>query len=73
MSVISEKIQEILAYAKSRLEESNEAGDVNDMRVRLLGKSGELTSLLRGLKDIPPEERPGVGKLVNEADRKSVV
>ena len=67
MSVISEKIQEILAYAKSRLEESNEAGDVNDMRVRLLGKSGELTSLLRGLKDIPPEERPGVGKLVNEA------
>ncbi len=67
MSVISEKIQEILAYAKSRLEESNEAGDVNDMRVRLLGKSGELTSLLRSLKDIPPEERPTIGKLVNEA------
>ncbi|MDE6551205.1 MAG: phenylalanine--tRNA ligase subunit alpha [Clostridia bacterium] len=64
---MSEKIQEILAYAKSRLEESNEAGDVNDMRVRLLGKSGELTSLLRSLKDIPPEERPTIGKLVNEA------
>ena len=67
MSVISEKIEEIIAYAKKKLEESSAAGDINEMRVKLLGKSGELTSLLRSLKDVEPNERPTIGKLVNEA------
>ena len=37
------------------------------LRVRVLGKKGELTALLRGMGQIPPEERPAAGQLINEA------
>ena len=36
------------------------------MRVKFLGKKGELTAVLKGMKDVAPEERPKVGQLVNE-------
>lgn len=37
-----------------------------DIKVRYLGKSGELTALLKGIKDLSPEERPSFGAKVNE-------
>ena len=40
---------------------------INNVKVKFLGKNGELTQLLRGMKDVPQEERPMVGKYVNEA------
>ena len=39
--------------------------ELNDLRVKVLGKKGELTEILRGMKDLSPEERPVVGALVN--------
>lgn len=45
------------------------AADLKELeaaRVRLLGRKGQLTELLRGMSSLPPEERPEVGKLVNE-------
>lgn len=39
---------------------------VQDLKVRYLGKSGELTALLKGIKDLSPEERPSFGAKVNE-------
>ena len=36
------------------------------MRVKFLGKKGELTAVLKSMKDVAPEERPKVGQLVNE-------
>ncbi|NLM24615.1 MAG: phenylalanine--tRNA ligase subunit alpha [Firmicutes bacterium] len=47
----------------------NGASDVQalqEARVKFLGKKGELTALLRNMGNLPPEERPLVGKLVNE-------
>lgn len=41
--------------------------ELSDVKVAVLGKNGELTSIMRNLKDIPQSERPIVGKLVNEA------
>ncbi|MBS6184825.1 MAG: phenylalanine--tRNA ligase subunit alpha, partial [Clostridium celatum] len=38
-----------------------------EIRVKYLGKKGELTTILRGMGSLSPEERPVVGKLVNEA------
>ena len=38
---------------------------LNELRVRILGKKGELTEILRGMKDLSPEERPVVGAIVN--------
>ena len=36
------------------------------MKVKYLGKKGELTSVLRGMKDLSAEERPVIGGLVNK-------
>ncbi|HYD47437.1 MAG TPA: phenylalanine--tRNA ligase subunit alpha [Terriglobales bacterium] len=36
------------------------------LRVALLGRKGELTAIVRSLKDVPPEERPAMGALINE-------
>ena len=37
------------------------------LRVKVLGKKGELTQLLKGMGQLAPEERPAAGQLVNEA------
>jgi phenylalanyl-tRNA synthetase, alpha subunit len=42
------------------------AAEAENLRIRLLGKKGELTAALRGMKDIPGEQRPAFGKRVNE-------
>jgi phenylalanyl-tRNA synthetase alpha chain len=41
------------------------------VRVAFLGKKGQLTAVLKGMKDVAPEERPKVGQLVNEQEQKS--
>ncbi|MBR5758701.1 MAG: hypothetical protein IKX88_08910 [Thermoguttaceae bacterium] len=51
---------------KECVEKASSSTDVNDLRVRFLGKSGEYTGLLRGLKDVPPAERGTIGKLIND-------
>jgi len=40
-------------------------GEVQDIRVRVFGRKGELTALMKGLGTLAPEERPQVGQLVN--------
>ena len=47
---------------------TNEA-EIYQQKSLILGKNGSLTKLLKGLKDIPTEERPSFGKLVNEVKR----
>ena len=47
-------------------QQSNRLDKLNDVRVAFLGKKGELTAVLKGMKDVAPEERPLVGQLVNE-------
>ena len=39
---------------------------LNEVRVKFLGKKGELTAVLKAMKDVAPEERPKVGQMVNE-------
>ncbi|QJA06797.1 phenylalanine--tRNA ligase subunit alpha [Thermosulfurimonas marina] len=39
---------------------------LEEFRVRYLGKKGEITRILKGLKDLPPEQRRRVGRLANE-------
>ena len=40
--------------------------DLEAVRVRYLGRKGSLTGVLRGLRDVPVDERPAVGALVND-------
>ena len=46
---------------------SNGLDELNDIRVRYLGKKGELTQLLRGLGKLSKDDRPRIGQIVNEA------
>lgn len=40
--------------------------ELDEIRIRFLGRKGELTQILRSMKDIPAEERPRIGQLANE-------
>lgn len=61
-----ERLQEIKDKAIREIDEATELSGLNDVRVAILGKKGELTSVLKSMKDVPAEERPKVGALVNE-------
>lgn len=61
-----EKLEQIKAEALRQIEESEALEKLNDIRVNYLGKKGELTAVLKSLKDVAPEERPKVGQWVNE-------
>ena len=62
---MDEQIARIKEQALKEIEESKALQELENARVRYLGKKGELTALLKGMKDLSPEERPKVGALVN--------
>ena len=56
----------ILESCKVEIENAETIKQMYDIRVRYLGKSGELTTIMRTLKDLPNEEKPIFGKKVND-------
>jgi len=62
-----EKIHEILSQAKHDLEKVNSLIELDNLRIAYLGKKGHLTSILRSLGSLTPEERPIVGERINNA------
>lgn len=67
---IKEKLQAILDEASEKIEASDALDKLNDVRVSFLGKKGQLTAVLKSMKDVAPEDRPKVGQMVNEAREK---
>ena len=63
---MKEKLEQIRNMAKQKAEEIKNMQELNDLKVKMLGKKGELTEILRGMKDLSPEERPAIGSLVNK-------
>lgn len=63
---MKERLQKIKEEAIARIKESKNPESLNDVRVSVLGKKGELTALLKSMKDVAPEERPVFGQLVND-------
>ena len=63
---MKERLEQIKAEAVARIQEADVPEKLNDVRVKFLGKKGELTAVLKSMKDVSPEERPLVGQLVNE-------
>ncbi|MDD3142414.1 MAG: phenylalanine--tRNA ligase subunit alpha [Lachnospiraceae bacterium] len=64
---MKEILQSIRNEAVRQIEASDVPEKLNDVRVKFLGKKGELTAVLKSMKDVAPEDRPKVGQLVNEA------
>ena len=62
---MKEKLEAISKQTIAKIQEINSMQELNDLKVKVLGKKGELTEILRGMKDLTPEERPVVGALVN--------
>lgn len=63
---MKEKLEQIKAEALSKIENSDALEKLNEVRVNYLGKKGELTAVLKSMKDVAPEDRPKVGQMVNE-------
>jgi len=63
---MKEQLEKIKEEALRQIESSEALEKLNDIRVSYLGKKGELTNLLKSMKDVAPEDRPKVGQMVND-------
>lgn len=63
---MKEKLAAIKETALNEISGSKLSADLETIRVKYLGKKGELTSILRGMGGLSAEERPLIGKLANE-------
>ena len=68
--VMKERLEQILKDATARIQESDALDKLNDVRVSFLGKKGELTTVLKSMKDVAKEDRPLIGQMVNETRAK---
>lgn len=60
-----EKLKELESEARQKIEAAGNLEELQEIKVRLLGKKGALTTLLRSLGTVAPEERPAVGQEAN--------
>jgi len=60
-------INAILDQAKASIAKAESLKELDDLRVKFLGKKGELTALLKGLGKLSKEERPKMGEAINQA------
>lgn len=63
---MKEQLERIKEEALKQIETADVLETLNEIRIAYLGKKGELTSVLKSLKDVAPAERPKVGQMVNE-------
>jgi phenylalanyl-tRNA synthetase alpha chain len=63
---VQTRLEQMKQTALEQIAQAADAQQLQELRVRYLGKKGELTELLRGMGSLSPEERPVVGQLVNE-------
>ncbi len=64
---MKEKLSAITIEAKNAVAACEDEAQIENVRVKYLGKKGELTALLKMMGSLSPEERPIMGQLVNEA------
>lgn len=63
---MKEKLQRMKEEALKQIHSSDKLEKLNEVKVNFLGKKGELTAVLKGMKDVAPEDRPKVGQMVND-------
>jgi len=69
MSDAPARLQEIRVEAEAAIVAAGSAAELEQLRVGYLGRKAELTTMLRGIKDLPPDQRGPVGKGGNEVKR----
>lgn len=63
---MKEQLNNIKLEAEKKLSEVKNSADLENLRLRFLGKKGELTAVLRGMGGLTAEERPIIGQLAND-------
>ncbi len=63
---MKEQIEQLRQKALARLTEARSAKELEELRVKILGKKGDLTSILRGISKLPADQRPRIGELANQ-------
>jgi phenylalanyl-tRNA synthetase alpha chain len=61
-----DSIENLRASVSQRVQQCGSEADIEQLRVEVLGRKGQVTMLLRGLKDLPAEERPRAGEQLNQ-------
>src|SRR3954452_16436990 len=67
MPDVATRLEELRSEAEAAIAQAGDAAPLEDLRVRHLARKSELTTVLRGIRDLPPEQRGPVGKAANEA------
>ena len=63
---MQERLKQILEESKRQLQEAASVQDAEDVRVKVLGKKGQLTEILRSMGKLAPEERKELGQAANQ-------
>ena len=63
---MKEQLEKLKDEACDAIQAATDSNELNEIRVKYLGKKGSLTSILRGMGNLSPEERPVVGEFVNQ-------
>ena len=63
---MKERLEAIQKEALEKIQNAETMETLNEIKVEYLGKKGELTQVLKGMKDVAAEDRPKVGQMVNE-------
>ena len=67
---MQDQLKAIREHVIEDLKSVQDSNALEQLRVRVLGKKGELTAILRGMGKVPAEERPAIGRIVNETREK---
>ena len=67
---MQEQLQKIQEEAAAQLEQISDKAGLEALRLKMLGKKGELTLLLRSMGQLPAEERPKAGQMINAVREK---
>ena len=63
---MQEKVNALIESAKRELENITSSKFLGELKAKYVGKNGEVTALLRGMKDVPADKRAEFGKMVND-------
>ena len=66
---MKEKLEALVKEATLAIEKSEDLKSLDDLRVKYLGKKGEITSLKKNISKLPNEEKPMAGKLINQTSK----
>jgi phenylalanyl-tRNA synthetase alpha chain len=62
----SSRLDDLRSEAEAAVAAAGDPGQLEELRVHYLGRKSELTGVLRGIRDLPPEQRGPVGQAANE-------